>query len=65
MYKRQLMTHQMPPTIFYEEDKKTYYMGLTVFDKTAELDGFVQFIKEETIKTWGDRVLKRLKRHTR
>ena len=60
-----LMTHQMPPTIFYEEDKKTYYMGLTVFDKTAELDGFVQFINEETIKTWGDRVLKRLKRHTR
>ncbi|MCQ4636972.1 Fic family protein [Anaerovorax odorimutans] len=56
-----LMINNLPPTIFYEEDKNTYYMGLAVFDKTTEIEGFVQFLKEETVKTWEGRVLKRKK----
>lgn len=47
-----LMTHDYPPTIIYDEDKPTYYMALAVFDKTGKIDGFVQFLKEETEKTW-------------
>lgn len=47
-----LMTHGLPPTILFEEDKETYYMALAVFDETEQLDGFVQFLKEQTIKTW-------------
>lgn len=48
-----LMTHNHPPTIIYNEDKSTYYLALAVFDKTGEIDGFVQFLKEQTIKTWS------------
>ena len=48
-----LMTHGLPPTVIYEEDKKTYYMALAVYDKTEELEGFVEFIKEQTVKTWS------------
>lgn len=47
-----LMTHGYPPLVLYAEDKKTYYMGLTVFDKTGEISGFVEFLKEQMIKTW-------------
>ena len=47
-----LMTHEHPPTIIYDEDKPTYYMALTVFDKTGKIDGFVSFLKEQTKKTW-------------
>ena len=48
-----LMTHGYPPAILFEEDKKTYYMALAVYDKTEDISGFEQFIKEQTIKTWG------------
>ena len=48
-----LMTHGCPPAILYEEDKKTYYMSLAVYDKTEDIAGFEQFLKEQTIKTWS------------
>lgn len=47
-----LMIHDIPPAIFFEEDKETYYLALAVFDKTEKIDGFVSFIKEQTVKTW-------------
>ncbi len=53
-----LMTHGYPPTIIYNEDKAAYYMALTIFDKTEDLSGFVEFIKEQTIKTWDFRDMK-------
>lgn len=48
-----LMTHNHPPMIIYNEDKQTYYMALSVFDKTEEISGFVRFLKEQTEKTWN------------
>ena len=48
-----LMTHELPPAVLYEEDKKTYYMALAVYDKTEDISGFVQFLKEQTVKTWS------------
>lgn len=53
-----LIIHDYPPTIIYDDDKETYYMALAVYDKTDDLKGFVQFIKEETVKTWSNRVLR-------
>ena len=47
-----LMTHDYPPTIIYGEDKEAYYMALAIFDKTEKIDGFISFLKEETVKTW-------------
>lgn len=46
-----LMIHDVPPTILFEEDKETYYLALAVFDQTENPDGFVQFLKEQSIKT--------------
>ena len=47
-----LMVNDLPPVIIFDEDKETYYMGLEVFDHTDNIDGFVSFIKEQTVKTW-------------
>lgn len=47
-----LMTHDMPPAVIFDEDKKLYYEALAVFDETEKLDGFVSFLKDETVKTW-------------
>lgn len=48
-----LLTHGFPPAILYEEDKESYYMALAVYDKTEEISGFVQFLREQTVKTWS------------
>lgn len=53
-----LITHDYPPTVFYQEDKATYYMALAVFDHKEEISGFKEFIKEQTIKTWDRQPLK-------
>ncbi len=47
-----LLINNFPPMIIYEENKDAYYMALTVFDKTGNIDGFIKFLKEQTIKTW-------------
>ncbi len=47
-----LMSTNVPPVIIFDEDKETYYMALEVFDHSEKLDGFVSFLKEQTIKTW-------------
>ncbi len=52
-----LMTHDHPPLIIYDEDKPTYYMALAVFDKTGSIDGFVQFLKEQTAKAWTKKTM--------
>lgn len=54
-----LMIRDYPPTIIYNEDKKTYYLGLSTFDHTGNIDGFIQFLKEQTIKTWDRQPIKR------
>lgn len=50
-----LMTHGHPPLILYSEDKKTYYLSLAVYDKTGRIDGFIRFLKEQSLKTWHRR----------
>lgn len=55
-----LITHNYPPIIIFSEDKYTYYMALAVFDKTDKIDGFIKFIKEQAVKTWGRKEKKRV-----
>ena len=47
-----LKTHGYPPLVLYNEDKRTYYLALSVYDKTGEIDGFKEFLKEQMVKTW-------------
>ena len=47
-----LMCNNLPPVIIFDEDKETYFMALEVFDHTDKIEGFVQFLKEQMVKTW-------------
>lgn len=53
-----LMTNNFPPAVIFDEDKETYFMALEVFDHSDKIDGFVKFLKEQTIKTWTRKDLK-------
>ncbi len=47
-----LMTHNHPPLIVYDEDKRMYYECLQKYDETEELNSLYDFLKYETEKTW-------------
>ncbi len=47
-----LMVNDLPPSVIFDEDQETYFMALEVFDHSDKIDGFVKFIKEQTVKTW-------------
>lgn len=47
-----LMTHEHPPLIVYDEDKRIYYECLQKYDETEELNSLYEFFKYETAKTW-------------
>lgn len=48
-----LMLNGHPPITIFNEDKDTYYLALEVYVRTGKIDGFVQFLKEQTVKTWN------------
>lgn len=48
-----LMTHDHPPLIIYNEDKRIYYDCLQKYDEAEELNPLYEFLKYETEKTWG------------
>lgn len=47
-----LVSNGLPPAVLFEEDKMLYYEALTVFDHTEKLDGFIAYVREQTVKTW-------------
>lgn len=47
-----LMLGGYPPTVIFSEDKNTYYLALEIYDRKEEISGFIEFIKEQTVKTW-------------
>jgi Fic family protein len=47
-----LMTHNHPPLIVYDEDKRMYYECLQKYDEAEELKSLYEFFKFETKKTW-------------
>lgn len=51
-----LMLHNYPPVVIFDEDKSTYYMTLELWDRTGKLDGFKEFLIEETLKTWKRKI---------
>lgn len=47
-----LLTHDEPPVIICEEDKKAYYTALEKYDTDEEIGGMVAFLQAETAKIW-------------
>lgn len=54
-----LITHDHPPLIVYDEDKKAYYSALEKYDLNEELSDLISFLKDETVKTWSAACQKR------
>jgi Fic family protein len=53
-----LISNNLPPAVIFDEDKEAYFMALEVFDHSDRIDGFVTFLKEQTVKTWTRKDLK-------
>lgn len=51
-----LMTHNYPPLIVYEEDKRLYYECLQKYDEVEDLNPLYEFFKYETEKTWKKKI---------
>ena len=51
-----LIIHNHPPLIVYEEERKTYYDALDHFDETGDLDPLIDFLRNQTVKTWENTV---------
>ena len=47
-----LLLWDHPPVIIHEEDRRAYYGALESFDAGQELAPLVDFLKEQTVKTW-------------
>jgi len=47
-----LMTHNEPPFIVYDEDKRLYYAALEKYDTEESISDIYLFLKEQTCKTW-------------
>lgn len=53
-----LVTHNHPPVIIHEEDRKAYYTALEAWDSIQNLDPLRDFLREQTEKTWEKQIAK-------
>ena len=51
-----LVTRDHPPLIVHEDERKTYYAALEAWDTRQELSPMVEFLRDQTVKTWARRV---------
>ncbi len=51
-----LVINGHPPVIIHEEDRKEYYSALESWDTAQDLSPMVDFLKEQTAKTWAKQV---------
>lgn len=51
-----LLTHNHPPIIIHEEDRKNYYSALEAWDERQELTPMIDFLKGQTAKTWEKQI---------
>ncbi len=47
-----LILHNHPPIVIHEEDRKAYYDALEAWDMEQQLRPMVDFLKNQTVKTW-------------
>ena len=47
-----LMTHEHPPIIIYEEDRRGYYNALESYDMDEDITKMHEFLKSQAEKTW-------------
>jgi len=58
-----LVLHSHPPIIIHEEDRKAYYAALEAWDEGQSLEPLVEFLREQTVKTWAKQLVRWKNRH--
>ena len=53
-----LLIKNHPPIIIHEEDRKEYYEALEAWDERQDLEAMVEFLKDQTAKTWEKQINK-------
>lgn len=53
-----LVLNNHPPIIIHEEDKKDYYTALEAWDRDQEIKPFIEFLKQQCVKTWSKQINK-------
>ena len=60
-----LMTHDHPPLIVYDEDKRDYYAALEQYDRSEDYQAMYDFLQKETVRTWEKALEREQKRAER
>ena len=47
-----LVTHNHPPIVIHEEDRKGYFKALEAWDVSQDLNPMKEYLVEQTVKTW-------------
>lgn len=53
-----LITHNHPPIVIHEEDRRLYYAALEVWDTKQELTPLIKFLQHQATKTWVKQIEK-------
>ena len=51
-----LVLHDHPPIIIHEEDRRAYFEAPEAWDSFQELSTLIEFLKEQTAKTWRKQI---------
>ena len=51
-----LATHNHPPLVIHQEDRKAYFEALEAWDTEQNLKPLKAFLLEQLIKTWSKRI---------
>ena len=51
-----LLLNNHPPVIIHQEDRKAYYSALESWDEHQQLEPLIQFLREQTVKTWEKKI---------
>ena len=51
-----LVTHNHPPVIIHEEDRRGYYAALEAWDSGQDLNPLRDYFREQTAKTWEKQI---------
>lgn len=51
-----LVTHNHPPVIIHEEDRRGYYAALEAWDSGQDLNPLRDYLREQTAKTWEKQI---------
>jgi Fic family protein len=55
-----LLTHDYPPVVIYEENRRTYYDMFEAYHEYEDIQRMQDFLKVQTIKTWNHLLLKKI-----